>query len=281
MLFKVRILAAHDAGDDIAHAVVVADLLMLVPRRVLARLRGPLAGMVRVLERVGQKAAARGAGDDLVAVVGNGGVVAEAAALLSVHGRAHGLGGVLHEKCAVGLADPLDDVHPRREAVQVRHDYEFHVRIKRKRLFQRGRVHIPATGLGVDKDGDTALIDDRVERRVKGHVRAEHALPLQRAVADGGAAVEPLPRQLDAQMQCGGAGGQADGVFHARLFGGDALDLVDVLAHGAHPVGVVGMPDIRQLLAVHGGGGEKRLLREGLKRDLIRKKHKGTSFFLY
>ena len=90
------VLAPHHACDNVAHAVVVADLLVLIPRGVLPGLGRPLPGTVGSLKGVGQKAAAGRAGDDLVAVVGDGGVVAEAAALLAVDGGAHGLGGVLN-----------------------------------------------------------------------------------------------------------------------------------------------------------------------------------------
>ena len=84
-------------------------------------------------------------------------------------------------------------------------------------------------------------------------------------MADGRLAVEPLPRQLHAQVQRGGTAGEADRITDLSLCGGDALDLVDILAHGAHPVGIVGKTDIVQFLTVHGGGGEKGLLCEGGK----------------
>ena len=159
------------------------------------------------------------------------------------------------------------------------HDHQLHLGIQGERLFQRDGVHVPAVRLGVDKDGDTALVDHGVQRGVKGHVRAEHTPPLESAVADGRLAVEPLPRQLYAQMQRSGAAGEANRITDLCFFGGNALDLVDILTHGAHPVGIVGETDIVQLLAVHSGGGEKGFLREGFEGYLVRRKHKGTSFF--
>ena len=56
----------------VAHAVVVSNLLVLVPGGVLAGLGGPLTNPVGRLEVVGQKAPARRACDDLVAVVADG-----------------------------------------------------------------------------------------------------------------------------------------------------------------------------------------------------------------
>ena len=165
-----RILAPHHARDDITHAVVVAHLLVLIPRGVFPGLGCPLPGAVGVLKGVGQKAAAGRAGDDLVAVVGDGGVVSEAAALLAVDCGAHGLGGVLDEQRAVFFADALDLLHLGGEAVEVGHDHQLHLGIERKRLLQRDGVHVPAVRLGVDKDGDAALVDHGVQRGVKGHV---------------------------------------------------------------------------------------------------------------
>ena len=46
MLRQMRELPAHHAGDHVAHAVVVAQFLVLVPGGRLAALRGPLAHLV-------------------------------------------------------------------------------------------------------------------------------------------------------------------------------------------------------------------------------------------
>ena len=277
MLLQMGVLAPHHARDDVAHAVVVADLLVLVPRGVLASLRRPFAGAVGILKGVGQKAAAGRAGDDLVAVVGDGSVVAKTAALAPVHRGAHGLSGVLDEQRAVGLADALDLVHLGGEAVEVGHDHQLHFGIEGERLFQSHRVHVPAAGLGVDKDGDTALVDHGVQRSIKGHVRAEHTPPRKSAVADGGLSIEPLPCQLHAQVQRGSAAGEADRITDLRLFSGDALDLVDILAYGAHPVCFIRLGHVAQLLAVHGGRGEPDLLFKGGKAVVCGKSHHSTS----
>ena len=178
----------------------------------------------------------------------------------------------------MGLADALDLVHLGGEPVEVSHDHQLHLRIQGKRLFQRGRVHVPAVRLGVDKDGDAALVDHGVEGRVKGHVRAEHTPPRKRAVADGGLSVEPFPRQLHAQVQRDSAAGEADRITDLRLFSGDALDLVDILAYGAHPVCFIRLGHVAQLLAVHGGRGEPDLLGKGMKLIVCGECHRATSF---
>ena len=48
MRFQMGILAADHTSNNVAHAVVVADLLVLIPRGVFARLRRPFSCMVRV-----------------------------------------------------------------------------------------------------------------------------------------------------------------------------------------------------------------------------------------
>ena len=97
-------------------------------------------------------------------------------------------------------------------------------------------------------------------------------------MADGGLAVEPLPCQLHAQVQSGGAAGEADRITDLRLFGGDVLDLVDILADGAHPVGVIGAADILHLFAVHGGRSEPDLFGKGVKLIVCGECHRATSF---
>ena len=46
MLLKIGHLTPNHARDDVAHAVVVADLLVLIPRGILTALGRPLAGLV-------------------------------------------------------------------------------------------------------------------------------------------------------------------------------------------------------------------------------------------
>ena len=68
MLLQMRVLAPNHTGDHVAHAVVVAQFLMLVPRCVLPGLGGPLARLVCRMQIIRQQHAAGGAGDDLIAV---------------------------------------------------------------------------------------------------------------------------------------------------------------------------------------------------------------------
>src|SRR5690625_4685298 len=63
-------LSASDTGQDVAHPVVVADLAVLVMRRIVPRLGGEFAGVVRQLLVIRDQHSAAGRGDDLVAVEG-------------------------------------------------------------------------------------------------------------------------------------------------------------------------------------------------------------------
>ena len=63
-------------------------------------------------------------------------------------------------------------------------------------------------------------------------------------------------------MECGSACGERNGVLAADLLGGEAFDLVDVRADGAHPVGFVSLGDVPDFVAVHRWAREPDLLLE-------------------
>ena len=81
----------------------------------------------------------------------------------------------------------------------------------------------------------------------------------------------------DDNVESGSAAGEADRITDLRLFGGDALDLVDIFAYGAHPVCFIRLGHVAQLLAVHGGRGEPDLLFKGGKAVVCGKSHHSTS----
>ena len=142
---------------------------------------------------------------------------------------------------------------------------ELDVGIHLKSLFESDGVHIPGVALGVDEYGDAVLVNDGVDGSVEGHVGAKDALTFEGALARGGSAVYPLARGLDAKMKSRGAARKTDGVFHARLLGGDFLDGSDVFALGGYPVGVEGVLDVVEHLTVAGGYGEMDVIFERLK----------------
>ena len=119
VFFEVGHLAADDSRDDVAHAVVVADFLVLVPRGGLAALGAPLAYLVGVFLAVGEEHAAATSGDNLVSVEADGAVVAELAGLHALVGGAEAFGRVFDEERAVFFADGADFVHLARSSVQM------------------------------------------------------------------------------------------------------------------------------------------------------------------
>ena len=123
VLFKVGHLAAYHARNHVAHAVVVADFLVLVPRGGLATLGAPLAHLFCVFLAVGKEHATARAGDNLVSVEADGAVVAKVAGLLALVACTEAFGGVFDEEGVVFLADGADFVNPGWGSVEV---YEYH-----------------------------------------------------------------------------------------------------------------------------------------------------------
>lgn len=262
VLFQVRHLAADHAGDDVAHAVVVAHLFVLVPGGCLAALGAPLAHLLGVVLAVGQEHAAATASDNLVAVKTDGAVVAELAGLYALVASTEAFGGVFDEERVVFFADGADFVHLARRSVQMNEHHQSHVGVNLEGLLERDRIHVPGVVLGVDEHGLAVLVSNGVHRRVESHVAAEHLVPAQAPLAHLGHAVKGLARKLCAKVQCGGTGGECHGVLAADLFGSQAFDLVDVRTHGAHPVGLVCFGHILDFFAVHGGATEPDFLFE-------------------
>ena len=235
MRVQVRKLPAHDAGHDIAHAVVVADLLVLVPGGRLPALRGPFPYLVGVRPGIREEHSPAAARDDLVAVKADGVVMAQRAGLhpFAVQPvlRPQALGGVLYDQRAVGVRDPFDLRHPARRAVQVRDDDQLHVGVDFKRLLQRLRVHVPGVALRVDKDRLAVLVGDGVDRSVEGHVRGENPPPGQGARVRLRLAIELFAGQLRGQMQRGRSAGNGYGIFAADILGHLLFNGVDVLSN--------------------------------------------------
>jgi len=251
VLFEVGHLAAHHARDDVAHAVVVADFFVLVPRGGLATLGAPLAHLFGVFLAVGKEHAAATAGDNLVSVEADGTVVAEVAGLLAFVACSEAFGGVFDEEGVVLFADSADFVNAGRCSVEVYEYHQAHVRVNFKSLLEGDRVHVPCLVFGVDEHGLAVLVGDGVHRRIKRHVAAEHLVVLERPGAGLGHAVKGFASKFCAEMEGCGAGRECDGVLAADLLGGNPFDLVNVRADGAHPVGFVSLGDILDLVAVH------------------------------
>ena len=198
MLHGMRQLTSHHARYDIAHAVVVAELLMLVPRGVLAALRRPFARFVCPFFVIGQQHTAAASGDDLVAVPRQHAHIAEGTCLFSFICSAKRLGGVFDYQSVVLVGYRLYLIYFAGSAVQMSDDDQPYLGVKLKRFFERGRVHVPCIVFGIDEYRLAALIRYRVYGSVKGHIRGKYLFALERAVARLRLTVELLRAQLDA-----------------------------------------------------------------------------------
>ena len=257
VLVQIGDLASDHSGNDIAHAVVVADLLVLVPGSVLAALRGPLADLLRVFLAVCKEHSARGSGDDLVAVEADRVIIAQCSGLdpLAVQSvfRPQGFGRVLNDQRAVPVADLLDLLHPAGRAVQVRDDDKFNVRVDLEGLLQRLRAHVPGVVLRVDKDRLAVLVSDGIDAGVKSAVRAENLVSLQRALIGLRLSVQFLSRELGGHMQRGCAAGKADRVLHPYILSDLLLNFIYILPNSRDPVRLDRLVHPFLLVAVHRG----------------------------
>ena len=262
VLFEVGHLATHNACNHVAHAVVVADFFVLVPRGGLAALGAPLAHLLGVFLAVGKEHAAARAGDNLVSVEADGTVVAEVAGLLALVACTEAFGGVFDEEGIVFFADGADFVDLGGGAVQVHEYHQAHIGVNFEGLFEGDRIHVPGVVFGVNEHGLAIFVSDGVHGGVEGHVAAEHLVVAEAPLARLGHAVKGLAREFGAQVECGSTGRKGYGVLATDLFGNQALDLVDVRAHGAHPVCFVSFCYVLDFFPMHGGAREPDFLFE-------------------
>ena len=249
-------LAPDHPGDQVRHAVIVADFLVLIPGRGFPALGGPFPNLVSVLLAVGQEHAARRSGNNLVAVERNAVVVADGAGFnptsLQLVLCAQGFRRVLYDQGAVGVRDLSDLVHfPGRTVEVCQHD-QFHFRIPPESFLQRVRIHVPGIPFRVDEHGFSVLIGHGVHRGVKRHVRAENPVPGQSALIRLCPAVQAFPGELCRQVQRGSAGRQAHRILHADDLRDGFFCLVNVPAHGADPVGGNGVIHKALFVPMHG-----------------------------
>ena len=267
MLLQVGQLTTDNPGNDVGHAVVVAQLFVLVPRSVLARLRGPLASTVSFFLGVAEDAAAGAAGHDLVAVEANDAPIAQAARGLALVGGTEGLGCVLDDHGIVRVADGADLGHLCRGAVEVHEDHDLNFGVQLEGHLERFRIHVPGVTLGVYVDGGATLVDYGVYCGVEGHVGADDFLAVKAAANagpdTGGGAVDLAGCELDGEVEGCGAGAEGYCIGDTAELCYLTLNLVDVGAYCGHPVGLVGFGHPAEFVTVHGGAGEPELAGEG------------------
>lgn len=232
-------LSPADAGAYVAEAIVVADLLMLIPREFFARLRRPKQHFVARLLVVAHQHAAAARGDDLVAVERKDGDVAEVARLDALVACAEALGGVFEDGSAVLARDREQFVELGGIAVKVDDDDRFGIGILLIRLFERRRAHVVALEVAVDEDELCAEVGSRVAAAAESERRTEHD-------------VAPLdPEIFESQMNRGGACGKRNGIWSADVGAHFLFEHFDVLAERRDPIGVERFLYVAHFFAAH------------------------------
>ena len=211
---------------------------MLVPRRVLARLRRQLQGVPGIRLRPAQQHTAAGSGNDLVAVERQPAEFTERAALLAVVCRTQRLGSVLDQGNAVLTADGSDLVQLGGVAVQMHCDDRFGRAVQLERAAKRGGIHVPRLTLRVDKYRLCTAICHGIGRRGEGQALTEHRIAGLYA------------REDHRQMQRRRPGGQRDGIAPAHVCAHGFFKFVHVLAQRRDPVFPECVVDIFQFIAL-------------------------------
>ena len=167
MVVDHRHLSAAYAGADVAHAVVVADVLVLVVWIALAGLCGVEEYLVPVLLIVAYQSSPTRRRDHLVAVEGKHAVFAERTEHLPVEARAESLGCVLDHGDAVSAGDLHDAVDSVGHAVEGHGDDGLRGPAclgdaVPDGLLEEVGVHVPGIRLGVYEDRCGAEVGDGV-----------------------------------------------------------------------------------------------------------------------
>ena len=219
-------LGTSQRGQQVRHAVVVADVGVFVVQHRLAGLGGEVADVGGVLRVVGEHRATTGGGQHLVTVEGQGRQVPVGRGGPAPVHRAQRLGGVAED------AQP-ELVGHRPEALlvdDVAQQVDGHDRddvASPVPLFGDGlpsQFHVDVTlGGGVHQHGGGARVEDRVGGGGERHRRGDHHVP--RFETQGEAR----------QVQGRGAGGQDDGVLAVAVGGQLRLERVHLRAQRRDP----------------------------------------------
>ena len=231
-------LPAPNARADVAHAVVVADFLVLIPRRVLARLRGELQCVLRLILRPAQQHPAARGGDDLIAIEGKSAEVTKGAALLPIVCRTQRLCCVLDQGNIMLAANSGNFVQLRGVAVQVNDDHRLGRAVQRKGAAQSGGVHIPRLPLRVDKHRLRAAVGHGIGGGRKGQALAKDRVACLHA------------REDHRKVQRRRTGREGDRISLAHKFAHGLFKFVDVLAQRCDPVLLKRIVDVLQFIAL-------------------------------
>ena len=138
----------------------------------------------------------------------------------------------------------------------MRNDNQLHIRVNLKRLFQCDGIHIPGVALSINENGLAVLIGDRINARIKGHIRREDLFPRQSPRIGFCLPIELFACQFGCKVQRRGTAGKADSILYANVFGDSLLHGVDICADGADPVGADRFVHPTLFIPVHRGAGQ-------------------------
>ena len=246
-------LRAADRGEQVAEAVVEADVVVLIVRGGLARLRREMARALDDVAAVRHEHAAAARRDDLVAVEREGRALAERAGAAAAAGRAERFRGVLDHRHAVARADVEDARVVGALAVEIDGDDRGRLlpraRARGEIFFEQIGIERPRVGRDVHERRRRAHVGDRVGGRRERHRRGDDLVAAADAERD------------ERQVQRGGAARQRYRVRHADRGGELALERVDVRPERRDPPRVerveqqlaLGRADVwrRQINAAH------------------------------
>ena len=201
MFFQIWNLTTHNSGNHIAHAVVVTQLLMLIPRSCFPALGWPLAYLLGICLGIGEEHSAGRTGNDLVSIETDAAVIAKAAGFFSFICSTQGFRCILNDHSSVGSCYLLDFINLARSSIQMRYYNHLDIRVYFKRLFQCHRVHIPGVTLGINKNRNTALINHRVHRGIESDIGTENFLIAQRSFSKFRLTIHGFPGKLHGKME--------------------------------------------------------------------------------
>ena len=233
-------LTSSDAGADIAHSVVVTDLLVQIVGEGLARLSCKLEGVARIGFFLAEEHTAARGRDYLVSVEGKNAEFAEGTAGAALIKTAESLGGVLDEGDIMLAADCGDLVELGGIAVEMDDNDRFRHAVEIDRTAQSLGIHIPGLALRVDEDGLGADVGDGIGGRGEGQILTKNGV------------TGPDAREDHRKMKSRGARRKSDGVCGAREFLHRLLEFIYVFAKRRDPVFCESIADIFKLVALLG-----------------------------
>ena len=232
-------LSPADAGADVAEAIVVADLLVLIPREFFTRLSRPKQYFVAGFLIVAHQHAAAARSDDLVSVERKDGNIAEVARLDAFVACAEAFGGIFEDGSAMLARDREQFVELGRVAVKVYDDDRFGVGILLVRLFERRGTHIVALAVAVDEDELCAEVSSRIAAAAESKRRAKHDVaPLDSEI---------FKPEVYRRRSCG----KRNGIRSADVGAHFLFEHFDVLAERRDPIGVERFLYVTHFFAAH------------------------------